>query len=393
MLPLGFNVAYRTAHQRPHRPVVRCEVWQEDIYLGEVKPIAGSVKCTLGSQVTRTGSITLDPSLTPRRPGDMLAPYGNRLRIYRGIAYGEREFMFPVFNGLITKAERRPRQPLTVSFADRAAEVDENDFEAPAETKRNRTLVDEIIRFISDGVPDARFAEVDQVGAAAPAQVFDESRSRACDQLAEAAGMFWYALADGRFTIRRVPWAWHPDPDNVTTVRTYTEDPAFFGRQQAKLGTISDYGVLMSRENVYNAIVGLSDQPDGAEPRRAVAIDTSLDSPTYVGGKFGRRVLRADVPSAATAGVVHTAVESLLRRSRASADVTPWTMVPDPSLELGDAVRLDIDDRHLLRVVSAFDMPLTEDGEMTCEGRPLVLPGGRVIDELTGVYDESGSTP
>jgi hypothetical protein len=383
MMPEGSDPAYRAAYARPHKAIFRCEVWDNVGQLEANLPIiGGEVKCTLGSQVTRSGSLTVDASLMPRKETDLLAPFGNRLRLYRGIEYGGRQFWCRTFTGLITKVERKPRSPVTVTFADRASEVDENDFEAAEEAQTNNSLVGEIVRLIRDGVRDAEFGTHDQIAANVPAQVYDDSRSNACDQLADAGGAFWYALADGSFVIRRVPWAFQPDGAGLSPVVSYNETgDTFYGSTN---GTITDYGELMSRENIYNVVVGESDQPDGAAPRRAVVRDTLAESPTYVGGKFGRRVMRVELPSAATDTVVRHSTEATRRRSRASAEATPWSMVPDPALELGDLVELRIGGRRLIRCVSDFTIPMTESGDMSCSGRPVVLADGSVINERIG---------
>jgi len=125
----GERASYKAVYRRPHRPIFRVEVWNRTEQIGELSEVlGGNVDCTLTSQVTRRGSITVPAALMPSDPGDLLAPFGNSLRIFRGIAYQGAELMFPVFTGLITRAERKPRQPCTIAFADRAADVDENDF-------------------------------------------------------------------------------------------------------------------------------------------------------------------------------------------------------------------------------------------------------------------------
>lgn len=382
MIEPGTRAEYRAAYQRPHRPFVRCEVWNDTEQVDELTELlGGSVTCALTSQVTRRGSIVVPAELMPTDESDLLAPFGNRLRIFRGIRYGEVAFEFPVFTGLIVTATRKPREPCTITFADRAYEVDENDFEAAEETRAGDTIVSEIQRLIVEGVPHPQFGDHDPINARAGAQVFDDSRSQACDQLADAGGAFWYALADGRYVVRRVPWAYQLDGADVDPVATYFEKPDFYDTNS---GTITDYSRSMSRENVYNVVVGTADQPDGAEPRRAIARDTDAASPTYIGGKFGRRVLKAEFPSAAGREVVQFGAETLLRRSRASAESLPWDMIPDPSLELGDPVELVLGDRRLLRIVAEFTMPLTEGGEQSCSGRPLVLPNGTVVNDITG---------
>ena len=383
-MPDGLLPAYRAAYNRPHKPVVRVDVWDDREQLYEDLPIfGGSVDCTLTSQVTRRGSITLDPQYTPRAETDLLAPFGNRLRIWRGIDVGGRRFMFRVFTGMIMRTERKPRQPLTVTFADRAAEVDENDFEAAEEMPAGRAVGESVRQLIREGVPGAEFGDFDVLGQPTSAQVFEDSRAQAADELADTAGAFWYALADGRFVLRRIPWAYQPDGVDVEPVVAYDE---YAASGDTATGSITDYGEVMSRENVYNVVVGVADQPDGADPRRETVRDTVASSPTYVGGKFGKRVLRAELPSAATSAIVRHGADFIRRRSRASAEALPWEMIPDPSLELGDVVRLNIGGRALLRAVSEFTMPLSVDGSMSCSGRPIVMPNGDVISEVRGWF-------
>lgn len=385
MIDLGLTAQYRSAYEMPHIPVVRVEVWDDREQLAVLPVGGGQVDCSLSSQVTRSGSLTCDAALTPTRTSDLLAPYGNRLRIFRGFRYGGSEWTVPVFTGLIISAKRRRGQACTVRFSDRAYEVDENDFEATEETLRGRTVVEEIVRLIREGVPDAVFGRHDSVAVQAAAQQFSDSRAQACDDLGDAAGAFWYALADGSFVVRRVPWTYHRDGVTVEPVAEYRDyDRTLFGRA----GTITDHDRGMSREQLYNIVVGSSDNADGSAPQRYTSRDNDPASPTYIGGKFGRRVLRAEFPSAATALVVRHGTETLQRRSVASAESITFEMVPDPALELGDPIGLHLgssaDDPMRLRVVSDMTIPLTADDKMSVTARPLVLPGGRMIDEIAG---------
>lgn len=396
MIAGGLTPQYRSAYERPHEATIRVEVWDDVQQLDEISITGGSVDCSLGSQVTRSGSITVDSALMPRKPTDLLAPFGNRLRIYRGIRISDGlDLEFRVFTGLIMKAERRARGLPTITFADRAAEVAENDFEAAEETRAGANIVDEILRIIREGVPRAEFGQSDAIAMNAAAQVFDDSRSQACDTLADAGGAFWYALADGRFVVRRVPWTYHPnqavglESSPVPGVQPIEPVVAYYstaiGTDAAESsGSILDYGEVLSRERLYNIVIGEGDQPNSQEPIRAVVRDTNATSPTYVYGKFGRRVMSAELPAAATEGGVRHGASTLLRRARASAEALPLLMVPDCALELGDLVALHLPGRvrPVARVIAEFTIPLTPEGSMTASTRPLVLPDGTVIDEL-----------
>lgn len=380
MIDPGGTAEYRTLLRGPHTPLVRVEVWRGDTQLDDRLPInGGRVEASLTSQITRRGTISVDRALYPADESGLLAPFGNSLRIYRGVrGGGGREFWFPVFRGLITGVSRKPRQPAVVTFSDRAAEVDEAEFEVPEESRPDRSIIDEIMRLIREGVPGAEFGQHDPIAVRAAPQTWERDRAGACDDLAAAGGAFWYAQADGLYVVRRVPWAWHPDvaaDGTVSPVAEFYDAPSGLN----SLGpdaTIDTTEESMTRDPVYNSVVATADQGDGGAPLREVVRETNPMSPTHYGGEFGRRVTHVDVPAAATAAAVRAAGTTYLRRSRAASDAAAWSMVPDPSLELGDVLGLTTDGRRRVQVLAEFTMPLTPEGSMACAGRSLVLPSG-----------------
>ncbi|MEV4122919.1 DUF5047 domain-containing protein [Micromonospora sp. NPDC049645] len=381
MIEPGSSLQYRALYRGPHEPIVRVEVWDDEQHLATLPRIlGGEVKAALTSQVTRRGSISVDRDWYPADEHGLLAPYGNRLRIYRGIRAGDgREFWFPVFTGLISDVSRKPRSPCVVEFEDRAAEVADAGFDTPEESRAGQRVVDEIARLIREGVPRAEFGQHDPIAVYTASQVWDDDRGQACDDLANAGGAFWYALADGRYVVRRVPWTWHPSPSpsgGVEPVATFGDRDS--GAGMVPDGVIEDVTERMSRRTLYNSVRATADQPDGAEPLNEVVRDVDPSSPTYFGGKFGRRTLDVAVPSGSTAAVVRSAAATFLRRSRASAEPLTWEMMPDPSLELGDVLGLWTDRVLRAVVLSDFTLPLAGQGRMSCTGRPLVLPSGRI---------------
>lgn len=381
MIEPGSTTQYRALYRGPHEPIVRVEVWDDQRHLATLpKILGGEVKAALTSRVTRRGSISVDRDWYPADERGLLAPYGNRLRIYRGIRAGDgAEIWYPVFTGLITDVSRKPRGPCVVEYEDRAAEVADVGFDAPEESRPGQRVVDEIARLIREGVPRVEFGRHDPVAAYAASQVWDDDRAQACDDLADAGGCFWYTLADGRFVVRRVPWTWHPAPSTsggVVPVATFSDRDSGLGLTPD--GVIADTSERMSRRSLYNSVRATADQPDGAEPLHEIVRDVDPSSPTYYAGKFGRRTLDVDVPSGSTAPVVSAAAATYLRRSRASAEPLTWDMVPDPSLELGDVLGVAVEGRLRAVVLSDFTLPLFPQGRMSCTGRPLVLPSGRI---------------
>ena len=78
------------AVKRPYTLAITVEVMDpDDVVVVSNLPIkGGSVTVDAGSEIRYTGSITVsDIALLPKLPTDPLAPYGNRVRIRRGLRY------------------------------------------------------------------------------------------------------------------------------------------------------------------------------------------------------------------------------------------------------------------------------------------------------------------
>lgn len=360
----------------PHTVYTRAELWREGVRLIESLPInSGSVRATLQSRVTRTLSgFTVPAQYFPRTASDPLTPFGSELRIFRGVSLGgittHPSYVWPVFRGPITDVGWQTGSGVSVSAVDRAGDVADSAFLTPVSVAQGDLLHARVREFISEADEGAVFDTFTLQDRVLPTLTWDEDRGRALDDLAGAAGGFWYALADGRYTLRPVPWVYS---DGVVDLTIGPDSPI-----------LRSAGISFSRENVYNVVVARAERTDGSAPARYVAYVSDPGSPIRFNGPFGRRPVHHSVQASGNAAGLQLVAETLRQRSQALAETWSATIVPFPPLELGDLLYLDVEGPDGLRrrgkqVVAGFNLPLTADGDMSLDLRALMPRGEAVL--------------
>jgi len=373
MLPGGLDPGYRKALAGPHTEYIRIDVLDgfgnvldipgnlqgED---GGLMFIDGSVSATLQSNVTRQLELTVDERLYPAGPDWLLAPYGNRLQVTRGIKFPTGDhFAWTVFTGRIQNDVNAIDGQVEVTGMDRASEVVEAKFLYPVNSSEGITVSQQWVQLIHGGVPDARFGVSDSFAQPMPNLAWADDRAGAATEVSTSVGAFWYCLADGSFVQRRYPW----------TIAA----PSILTLNDGIGGVVA--GVpSRDRSDVYNSVTVTSERADGSAPLYAVAQDTNPDSPTYVGGPFGFRQRIVPLQTPTTAGATQAAANAWLRSSVALNEAWSWQMPCDASAELGDVYTLNArGESGIIQVLAAFVMPLTPGQFMACTGRAQVIGG------------------
>lgn len=363
MLPGGLDPTYRAALATSHRPYLLVEILdgQRNVLATNPQFLSGSVGADLNSRVARTATISFDESFYPFEPDDLLAPYGNMVRLTRGIEFAEgTRFSWVIFLGRIQDATLTSDGTCTISAADLSSDVVDAKFFSPENSQAGVPIEVEVTRLIADAVPLAQFGDFDSFGLPVQQLTWQLDRGQALDELATSVGAFWYCLADGRFVLRRYPWT-VPNPPVVD----YSDGPD---------GSVVGWAASRSRSTVYNSLTVTGERLNGDEPVYATAFDDNTTSPTYIFGNFGRRhqLLRLQTP--ASQGAAQGAASDNLRRLTALVDAWSWTMTPDAALELGDTVSLNVAGRSdIIQVVSSYSIPLDLSGPMRVQGRALIL--------------------
>ena len=367
MLPGGLDTAYRQALSTSHTPYLRVEVLngnRELLYsIDPTRPyyISGSVSATLTSRVARQATIILDESFYPFDADDLLAPYGNMLRASRGIQFADgHTYWWPVFLGRIQETTLGEDGTTTVRAADLSADVVENMFLQPTNSQAGNTIPNEIKRLISDALPSATYGLFEQFTPPVQPLTWQLDRGQALDELAQSVGAFWYALADGSFTLRRYAWTVPAVP-----VVEYSDGDG---------GSVTGSSATRSRDAVRNSLTVTGERLNGDDAVFATAQDVNPASPTFYGDLFGRRHALMRLQTPATQATAAGAAYDNLKRLSALVDAWSWEMTPDAALELGDTVLLNVRGRSdIIQVVAGFTIPLDLSGPMRVNGRALIV--------------------
>jgi hypothetical protein len=356
MLAGGLDASYRQALATSHTPYVLVEVLDgagnvlpvpadrlgED---GGLQYIAGSVSATLSNRVTRNLDLTVDESLYPVGPGYILAPYGNRLRVWRGIKFAEGTvYRWVVFTGRIQDDVNAVDGELSLSAMDRANEVVEAEFIAPQNSNVGSSVYSQFQDLVLGGVPDATFGASDQPTLTMPQLTWESDRAGALDEMATSAGCYWYALANGDYVLRRYPYVVSAAP-----LLTLSDGPG---------GTVAAVPVR-DRSVVFNSVTATGERADGSPPVYATAQDVNPASPTYVLGNFGLRHKTLPLRTLQRQGDALGAALDYLQASVALTEAWTWVQPVDAALELGDVVTLNArGESGIIQVVSGFTLPL-----------------------------------
>lgn len=372
MLTGGLDARYRQALATGAGFTARVDITDQNgsVLLGDVPYSAGQVQATLQNRVTRQLNLTVDSSLKPFTAGGLidytapLAPFGNRIKAYRGIAYGDGTvwpppYGFPVFYGCIETVAVDHTGAVQVTAMDLANEIVTAGLENPMNSIPTNSVAQEFVRLILDALPSATFGTSDPftwgIG-----QLTWTDRGQALDDLGKSVSGLWYPLADGRFVQRRTPWT-YPGHQPVLTLASGDTD---------SLGVIGQYKAMLSRTGVANTVAYVADRQDGFPALRSVARDLTTTSPTYVHGKFGKKVLQVQVQAALSQGQVDVGAQNELHKALAlGVTWNPVQIVPDGSLELGDLVTITAGGVTGQQVITGFTMPLRENGAMPLQVR------------------------
>lgn len=149
-------------------------------------------------------------------------------------------------------------------------------------------------------------------------------------ELAQAIGFECFFDPNGVFIFRPVP-----DPTTGDPVWVFDEDSN---------PLVSEATRELSDEQTFNHIIVIGQSTSSQNAVSAEAQDTNPNSPTYILGPYGQVTERLTFSLIVTADQAQDAADAILNNSLAASDTVTIIAVPQPALEPGDIVKVNISD-------------------------------------------------
>jgi hypothetical protein len=353
------SAAFETAVVTSHVLATRATVIDGDGVETVVPIVEGSVTLDQRAAVRGRCDLTLVDDgtlgLVPEAPTDLLAPYGNEIRVERGVTYpdGTSELVsLGVFRIDDAEVEETPGSlQIRVAGRDRAARFEDARFETPYQIAAGTNYTGAILELLADAWPaiPTSFASTSLTTPALIAQEGDDRWAFAQD-MARSMGMALYFDGDGTCVL---------SPDLLSgPVATLAEGDG---------GVLLQAGRQWTRQGTFNRVIATGENTGETAPSRGVATDDSPLSPTYYFGPFGKVPRFYVSPFITTDAQAESAAQSILDRELGTLEQVSFGAFVLPHLEPGDTARITraatgIDEDH---VIDQVTIPLSAAASMT----------------------------
>jgi hypothetical protein len=357
------SAAFETAILTSHTLAVSAEVIAADGTETSLPIVEGTV--TLDQRAAVRGRCDLmladDGTLgfIPDDGGDLLAPYGNEVRVSRGITFpdGTTELVsLGVFRIQEALVDDGP-EGLTVRIAglDRAQRFVDARFEEPYQVAAGTNYATAIESVLTDAWPDVP-TSFQATSLTTPTLVVQEGDDRwaFAQAMARSLGMALYFDGDGTAVLT---------PDVLSSPVIELAEGAG--------GVLLLASRQWTREGTFNRVIATGENTGETAPARGVATDDNPLSPTYYFGPFGKVPNFYPSPFITTDAQAEAAAQSILDREIGTTESVGFGALVLPHLEPGDTAtitreRSGIDEDH---VIDSLTIPLSASEGMSGQTR------------------------
>lgn len=362
------SARFKNALLQDHVSVAKAEIWNQSQKLIELPISAGSVTCSVDTAPRRTCSVALSQNrtqnnLVPENGFDYLAPFGNELRLYRGIQFtdGTTEYV-PLGVFEITDVNIEDTNEgiaIEVSGEDRSLIISRNKFINPY-TMVSGTLESSITALLQNRFADITTnfpttnVSINQVVLGA-----DNNKDpwKSAIEVCELVGFDLYFDVFGVATMRQFPAI-----DGGVVVGRYVENDKT---------RVTRLNRNISSKETYNGIIYTIQGSRIATPLQVQVWDEDTTSPTYRYGVFGSSPKWIESPLLATEEEAIKAATALLNKYLGAQEQISFESVVDPTLEPNDVLYVKTIGSKVDRliIIDSLSIPLTPDETMTVNAR------------------------
>lgn len=360
--------AFLTEVTRSHTVAVTVELWSKGQKLRTLYPIDGSVTVDARRAVRRNCDFTIvdeDGTLNPYLKTSPLTPYGNEVKVFRGVTYqdGTTELVpLGVFTvSTVSVSQDEDGVKLSVSCEDRSKNVQLSRWSSNyviAAGTNYATVIENIIqsRFAGNAYSVATTTYKSPTnGTKVLGTTEDGDPWSDLIRIAEAIGDEAYFAADG--TLKTTPI---PSLTSSLSSLTFAE-----GANGVTLSLSGD----VSSDNVLNGVIAKGEGSHLTTALESRVWDTDDASPTRSTGPLGERPTEWSSSLITSQTQLDDVAAALLDTVR--GQTVNLSVVPNPALDVRDIVRvtsttLGIDS---LAMVDTITIPLTAEGTMEITAR------------------------
>ena len=337
------SAKFDAAVKESHRVAVTAEVLTA-AGSEPIEVIDGSV--TLSATAGSRGSLdlTVPVDLAPTDSSSLLAPYGNEIKVSRGIEYPDGSVELVSLGVYRIDSVTATDSSLSLTGIDRSIKVIDAVFEEPYSLTAGANIADviQLLIAVADPTTTFRFATT---ALTTPALFADDGTDRwdFCQGLGEAMGCSLYYDGDGVCVLAPAPTGLTPP------VYTVSE-----GEGGVLLGASRDWSRAdaVNRVKVTGEAVGSSGDVPTGEAR-----DTNPLSPTFYGGLFGKVTFTYSSSYVTTDEQADFVALVILTHKLGTTAAVSFDSLADPRLEPYDVVQvrreqIGADESHILDSVT-----------------------------------------
>jgi hypothetical protein len=358
--------AFRAAVRESHTAVATAEVWRGLQKILDLDVDEGSVQVSVNRAARRTCSASFSVSrnandLVPDTSFDAITPFGNEIRLYRGIEFpnGTRE-MVPLGVFVITRVdieEASDRVRVAISGVDRSIKVSRNVWLEPYQVSAG-ALTDALTGLLQNRWPAIELS-FPTLAVQVQQQVLGQNAGsdpwKDAVYLAEMAGYDLFFDANGLCVLQPFP-----SPDSASVVATYTDDDVLLRVQRQD-----------TTDDTYNGVVYIVESSWLLVPYRVEVWDLDPNSPTYRYGGFGEVPKIVSQSAITDNNSATTAAAALLSKGLGLAQNVTWDAIVDPALDVNDVVLVRNEGTKTERVliVDQVTIPLSPSASLSAQAR------------------------
>lgn len=365
MFPSSAN--FKNALLQNHVAIAKAEIWNQSQKLIDLPISSGSVSCSVATAPRRICNVSLvqarTNNLVPNTGFDYLTPFGNEIRLYRGIQFsdGSTEYV-PLGVFEITEVainDSNAGIQIEINGEDRSLIISRNKFIDPYQMASG-TLESSITALLQN-----RFADITTNFPTTNVTInqvilgSDNNKDpwKSAVEICELVGFDLYFDVFGVATMRQFPTV-----DGGVVVATYIENDNT---------RITSLDRNISSRETYNGIIYVVQGSRVATPIQVQVWDEDTTSPTYRFGAFGSSPKWIESPLLQTEEEAIKAATALLNKYLGAQEMLSFESVVDPTLEPNDVLYVKTIGSKVDRlvIIESIDIPLGSEETMTVNAR------------------------